>query len=224
MNDLNASLLVISVFFLSSCNRSEPTPPADQTKISPPPAINLQAVLRSQLKSAADMAREGKLESAIHQIEISQRVFPNAVELQNLHKSLVRKRDQVIQSQTIRARPAAPPRVLNRNQMRAPDRLKFSMIFDDWNTLAAGRAEHMNSVLPEFKTRLLSILTAYPDLVEARLLQARIALATGDGTWGREAGAKIRRWKLASFMTDKYYQSLFMALNEEHWMEEPSEP
>jgi len=147
----------------------------------------LREVLKTQLKSAAQKAREGKLESSIRQIEICQRLFPGLPELKTLHASLVKRREEAIRQQR-----KPPVMVLNRSQMAPADRVKFSLLMTEWNQLV-GKTEKESAV--GLRDRLASVIESYPDLVEARILQARMALWDDHAGDGQAAGKKLSGWK-----------------------------
>jgi hypothetical protein len=131
----------------------------------------LRDLLEAQLKSATKMAREGKLESAIRQVEISQRLFPDLPQLETLHANLVKRREEAIRQQL-----KQPPLILNRNQLPPADRIAFSLMTADWNATLASGPEPTRPLTKDLHERISDFVDRYPDLLEARLLQARLGL------------------------------------------------
>jgi hypothetical protein len=193
---------------VSSLEDAPSTEPSSQSQEVPQAnEAFLHELLEAQLKSAAKLAREGKLESAIRQIEVSQRVFPDIPELQALHTQLVQRREEAIRQQI-----QPPVVILNRSQLPPADRIAFSLITADWNATFPSESGPAVPYTKDLQKRIADFIDQYPDFVEARLLQARLGLTLQDRhekllkalvimpqtpapTEGPEAGAKLAQWQ-----------------------------
>ncbi len=228
-----------STLVVAGCGKSEaPAPPAASTAPAPEPTdvIDRRGMLEAQLASAAKMAREGKLEAAIRQIEVSQQVFPGIPALEDLRQSLIRRRNAAI------GRQLTEKIIINRHQLPPADRIAFSLLTTDWNATHPSQSGPATAVLTEdLRQRVADFIDRYPDFVEGRLLQARLGLKLQDRhdqllkaraipadkappSEGPEAGAKLAQWKLEQITrASPEFQELIKRLKEHGWYHEPSD-
>lgn len=244
MKRVFAIIAAVSALFLLACGKKatdDNSPSSIQHSHSGDPSnaplreALLRDLLEAQLQSAAKMAREGKLHSAIHQVEVSQRMFPELAELATLRNQLVQRRDEAIRQQL-----SPPEIVLNRNQLPPADRISFSLLVNDWNAVFAHDADPTKRGIRELQKRITDFVARYPDFVEARLLQARLGLQlqerhdrliaamvisskTPPPAEGPEAGAKLAQWRFDQVVgTSPELQELIRRLQEKGWYATPT--